>query len=75
MTHDMSKTVTFHDSYFAMIFLILLFTGFDASKCILESFFAFFRENMKQILQRLYLSRLFGFRLFDLMTWDDLDLY
>ena len=50
-------------------------TDFDASKSVLESFFAFFPKIWPKNMYRSSKSRNFLFDLFHLVTWDDLDLY
>ena len=55
-----------------MIFQIVFFTDFDASKSVLGSFFAFFAKIWPKNLYSRSKSRNFLFDLFHLVTWDDL---
>ena len=50
-------------------------TDFDASKSVLGSFFAFFAKIWPINMYRSSKSRFFLFALFNLVAWDDLDLY
>ena len=73
----MSKTGTFHviSGLYRDFPNFCFLTDFDASKSVLESFFAFFAKIWPKNMYRSFKSRNFLFDLFHLVTWDDLDLY